>query len=102
MEFRETMRAQQAPDVYDGPECNQHRPRWIGAAEGDKDGDGPIGETLELAAKTFPPGTKVSVSEPVCPRCHEVPALMNLPGQSGQWECGCDFDWKNWAEEEFS
>ncbi|MET3601016.1 hypothetical protein [Martelella mangrovi] len=102
MEFRETMWAQQAPDIYTGPNCDQHRPRWVVSAEGDMDGKSPIGETLDLSAKTFPPGTKVTVQEPECPRCHEVPSLMDMPGQSGQWECGCDFDWKGWADEQFS
>lgn len=106
MKYRETMRAEQAPDVYDGTECDQHRPRWVGSAEGDKEGDGPIGETIDLAAKTFPPGTRVIVLEPVCPECGEVPASKRLPIDPeikiDGWECGCDFDWKEWAEEQFS
>lgn len=97
MEYRETMRAVQAPDIYDGPNCDRHRPRWSGSAEGDMDGEGPIGPTLKLAAKTFPPGTKVTIEEPVCPECHMVPTRWPRRG----WKCECDFDWKSWAEDEF-
>ncbi len=106
MRLRETMRAKQAPDVYDGETCDQHRPQWVGSAAGDKDGDGPIGGTLELAARIFPPGTQVTVSEPQCPNCHETPHNMgDVPDGSGWktlWKCGCDFDWHEWANDEFS
>lgn len=101
------MRATQAPDIYHGPNCNQHRPRWVGSAEGDKDGDTSLGDTLALASRNFPPGTKVTVSEPQCPQCGEVPAdFGDLPDGKGgwliHWRCGCDFDWNAWAEEQFS
>ena len=98
MKYHEIMRAQQAPDVYDGPECDQHRPRWVGSAEGDMDGDGEISDVLELVARTFPPGTKVAVSVPVCPDC-ETPADAHSD-QTDKCECG--FDWKEWATNEFS
>lgn len=39
MEYRETMRAKQSPDVYAGPDFDQHLPQWVGSADGDKDGD---------------------------------------------------------------
>lgn len=100
MKYRETMRAEHAPDVYGGPACDQHLPRWVGSAEGDRDGPGPIGEELVFDAKVFPPGTLVKVFEPVCPHCHEVPVLM--PELSSGWKCGCDFNWKDWADDRFS
>lgn len=102
MDYRETMRAEQAPDIYDGPDCDQHRPQWVGSADGDKDGDGPIGETIELAANTFPPGTKVTISEPSCPHCEEGPTFSADGDLPGKWKCGCDFDWRAWAEEQYS
>lgn len=95
--YNETMRARQIPDIYDGPNCDQHRPRWWGSADGDRDGDDEIGDDIELAAKTFPPGTKVIVMEPSCNKCGEVPTQIE-----NEWKCGCDFNWKDWAEEEFS
>jgi hypothetical protein len=99
MEYRETMEAMQKPDVFDGPNHDQHRPQWVGETEGGRDGSEAIEGNIELAPHTFPPGTKVSICEPVCPDCDEVPTLS---GQSGEWKCGCDFDWKQWAEEQFS
>lgn len=93
---RETMCAVQAPDVYAGENCDQHRPRWVGSGEGDKDGDTEIGGTLSLAASTFPPGTIVTVAEPECPHCHMVPS------QRGDgWQCECDFDWRAFTEDHF-
>lgn len=96
---RETMRATQAPDVYGGKNCDQHEPRWIGSADGDKDGDGPVGVegVLKLDATTFPPGTKVTVHEPECPQCHTVPSWTG-----NRWECECNFDWHAFAENRFA
>ncbi|KRS15634.1 hypothetical protein [Roseovarius indicus] len=96
---RETMRVVQAPNVYAGETCDQHEPRWIGSAEGDKDGAGPVGleDALMLSATTFPPGTIVTIHEPECPQCHTVPTWMG-----GRWECECDLDWRGFAEDHFS
>lgn len=98
MEYRETMRAKQSPDVYAGPECDQHLPQWVGSAVGDKDVDGEIGPALQLEASTFPPGTIVTIKEPVCPHCRSVP----MRDGSDRWSCDRDFDWRAWAEETFS
>lgn len=100
MDYHETMRVVQSPDIYDGPSCDQHSPRWVGSADGDMDGDGPIGSTFKLAAKQFPPGTKVLVYEPECPMCGCVPSLLHRNGKD-VWACECDFNWKEWAEAEF-
>ena len=91
------MRAIQAPDVYAGEACDQHAAQWVGSADGDKDGDGPIGETLNLAAVTFPPGTVVTVAEPECPQCNIIPSWVG-----DRWECECDLDWRAFAEDQFS
>ena len=80
MKYREAMRAAQHPDVYDGPTCDQHRHRWHGSSEGDKDGDGEIGDSVTLLAKHFPPGTKLSVQVPDCPMCGESAAINWNPG----------------------
>ena len=93
----ETMRAVQSPDIYSGETCDQHKPRWLGSADGDKEGDTPIGDEITLGARTFPPGTVVIVKEPVCPECGEVPSEADVG-----WECGCDFDWHAWTEDQFS
>lgn len=101
---RKTMWAEMAPDVYGGRTCDQIVPQWSCAAEGDK-GDSDTQRVLELAARTFPPGTKVEIHEPLCPRCGELrhpkfPAPKRGPLFSGQCECG--FDWDAWARDRYS
>jgi hypothetical protein len=78
------------PDVYGGENCDEHIPGWTAYFHGDMDGDGGS-PCLELAAKTFPPGTRVIVQMPVCPECDEI-----------QEFCDCGFDWKEWASNEYS
>ena len=98
LEYEETDRARMEPDVYDGPECDQHRPRWIVSVP--KEGDEDIGDVLELSAKTFPPGTRVIIEEPICPKCGEIYENCMVRGYG--YDNECDFDWKNWAEEQYS
>ncbi|MCB1349818.1 MAG: hypothetical protein KDK11_14715 [Maritimibacter sp.] len=101
---RETMRAEMAPDVYSGPDCDRHDPRWIGSAEGDMDGDGEvgIGGNVTLSAMVFPPGTTIVVSEPECPVCGSVPHLMSDWPEEQVWKCDCEFDWRAFTEELYS
>lgn len=111
VKLRETMWAEVKPDCYAGERCNQIRHLWNGYADGDKEG-GEIGETLEHAAAVFPPGTKVVVSEPVCPICDEVPGRSVAPetfaDEEGEevtefrWRCACDFDWREFTLNRFS
>jgi hypothetical protein len=88
--MRPVMWAELKVDLYDGPNCDQHRLYWDGYADGDKDG-GPIGTTLTLEAATFPPGTKIRISVPICPKCGETSET-----------CECGFDWKQWAENKYA
>ncbi len=101
---RETMRAEMKPDLYDGPGCDQVRPRWWCYAEGDKDGDWE-NTPLALDARLFPPGTTISIEEPTCPKCEEtrepiipVPTIGPVFGA----KCRCGFDWDNWTGEQYS
>ena len=98
MEYMEVDRARMEPDVYDGPNFNQHRPRWIIGIE--KEGDCDVGGTLEIQAKNHPPGTQVVIIEPLCPKCGEVYENCMVRGYGHSSEC--DFDWKRWAEEQYS
>lgn len=99
MKRRETMHAVQAPDVYAGDGCDEHEAQWSGCAAGDKDGEGVIGKTISLNADTFPPGTRISISEPVCPICEAVPSRSRV---SDNWSCECDFNWRDFAADHFS
>lgn len=104
IERRETLRAEMQPDMYDGPECDQMAPRWWTYGADDKEG-GFEHEPLTLDAKLFPPGTIISVKEPVCPTCKEArePIYKNgkyLPGFKSK--CRCGFDWDAWTGDEYS
>ena len=72
---------------------------WNAWGEGDKDGPGPVGDVLELAASTFPPGSRLYVYVPTCPECY-----MGAPAPIDGYECygGCGFDWKEWAANEYA
>ena len=96
--WREIMWAEQTPDVYDGPDCDQHRPLWLVSAEGDKDSPSPQSEPLELKAEHFPAGTKVVVSVPGCPNCDEGAGSGHDVGA----DCECGFSWRRWTGEQFS
>lgn len=101
---RQSMRAEMKPDMYGGPEFDQMEPRWWTYAEGDKEG-GFEHEPLTLDAKMFPPGTIISVEEPVCPKCEESrePNYKDgeyLPGFVPK--CRCGFDWETWTGNEYS
>lgn len=94
IEFQEVMWAEQVPDVYIGAKCDEIKPQWLGCAKGDKDGTGPIGDAhgrLILDCKTFPAGSKVVISEPICPKCNVMASC-----------CACGFDWEEWAKVRFS
>ena len=100
MKFHETMRASMRPDMYNGVSCNEFVPDWSGSADGDKDGDGTIGPVIELAAHTFPPGTRVTIEVPCCPTCGE-PADVGNDALPGPQPCGCGFDWPAWMRDEY-
>lgn len=102
LKMHETMWAEMHPDVYDGPNCDQVRPDWEVGAEGDKCSPSSHGDQLELSAKTFPPGTTVVVSVPMCPNCSE-PADYYFNHLDGTMDkCQCGFDWNDWVQNEYS
>ena len=98
LKYREVMWAEQAPDVYDGPNCDQHRPDWRTNEDGSGEVDTGGQDILELAASTFPAGTKVVISVPLCPTCGDSADLGHHMGG----KCDCGFDWKAWANDEYS
>jgi hypothetical protein len=101
---RETTWFTMKPDMYGGPKCDQMEPRWWGYADGDKEGDFQH-EPLSLDARFYPPGTKITIEEPICPKCEESrePNYEDgkyLPGFVPK--CRCGFDWDIWVGNEFS
>lgn len=97
MKYTETMWFEMKPNIYGGENLDEHIPMWNGYADGDKQDDTTT-DSLIFDPKDFPPGTKIVISEPVCPKCNEVYQNCIVRSQNN----GCDFDWKNWTEEQYS
>jgi hypothetical protein len=97
---QETIWAEMRPEPWANEAGEHWRPGWHCYADGDKDSEDGI-KTLDLAAYTFPPGTKVVVSEPCCPKCGEM-REPQFPKVTYADTCECGFDWANWTEEQFS
>ena len=96
-EYIEEMEIEAHPDVYGGEKCDEIILGWT--ADVPKEGKGPIGDVLELLARAYPPGTKVTIHVPCCPECQE-PAGMLEDVLADCFSCG--FSWTDWVKEEFS
>jgi hypothetical protein len=95
--------AELVADCYTGPGFDEIRPEWEVFDEGGKDADRGS-QLLELAARSFPPGTIVEIHEPVCPGCGETRkprtnAPEGEPFYSGP--CRCGFDWDTWVGQKY-
>lgn len=104
VKHEETMWAEMKPDVYGGKTCDRVVPGWSIYADGDRVGEDNVPD-LGLRARHFPPGTKVVVSEPVCPNCTErrspkFPIPKHGPLYGGP--CDCGFDWDAWVLDQYS
>lgn len=99
---RQTFR--QEPDCYDGKTCDQQRPRWMTSYP--KEGDEEDGEVLkiEMDARHWPPGTRVTIEVPCCPKCNEPADMKGFDGKRRRvWpKCRCGFSWKEFVEDNFS
>lgn len=82
------------PDLYDGPNCDIVRPRWV--ADFEKEGPQEITENIVLSPSAFPPGTRVLIQVPECPNC-ELDAEFAKDGK-----CECGFDWHAWRDNKYS
>ena len=91
------------PDCYAGKTCDKLNPQWV--TDYPKHGTEVEGETLtlELEAINLPPGARVAIEIPVCPKCGD-PADMNEPKRKQRrWpRCGCGFSWAKWAQGQYS
>ena len=101
MEYRETMWAELKPDIYSGENCDEVKNFWSTYASGDKESEESV-EEIQMLAQFFPPGTKIVVSEPVCPECKENRHFNNSNMDSFVDVCDCGFNWKEWTEGEYA
>ncbi len=83
---------ERSADCYAGESCDEKRPMWKMFAAGDMDYDETT-ENIVLDCTTFPPGTKITIEEPMCPKCEEV--YGNCLTEHGRT---CDFDWDEWTD----
>ena len=104
MKYKTILSAEMKPYVYGGARSDEHWPMWHVLHEDDTDED-TDDRIITLYPGTFPPGTIVTVQEPVCPKCKSRPYF------DMKWKClddescddeSCDFDWYEWAAEEYS
>lgn len=93
IQYQEAMWAEQKPDCYDGPTFDQLKGEWSCYCDGDKQGEDGL-EELGLKASTFPYGTKVVVSFPICPTSD---CDLNAGFANDDGKCQCGFDWNEWA-----
>lgn len=84
-------------NVYCGESCDQHEPYIEVWCEGDMGSE--TMKEISFDSKRWPVGTKIQVLVPQCPNsdCH---ADAELQHDGKCTECG--FDWKNWADEQYS
>ena len=104
LEYAHRQTFRQEPDCYDGASCDQRRPRWMTSYP--KEGDEEDGETLklEMNARQYPPGTRVTIEVPCCPKCGD-PADCHYDGLTPvrEWpSCECGFSWTEWVIDNFS
>jgi hypothetical protein len=100
----ETQWAEMSPDIYAGQNCDQVKARFRVWAEGDRGGD-EYEDRLGLSPNTFPPGTLITIAEPVCPLCDEPrDPVFPIPRRGPLYKgpCRCGFDWDAWVQENYS
>lgn len=95
-EFREIGYAEVQADCYRGEKFDQVNHTFYAHFDGDMDSEEI--DVLELSASTFPPGTKVVISTPICPYCKEEPYYRG----PNDFACCDEMDWKEYAMERFS
>ena len=101
--FVERQTFHQKPDCYDGATCDKLRPRWMTSYP--KHGNEEDGEVLriEMHARDYPPGTRVIIEVPVCPKCGDPGDFVQPKTRRRKWpRCDCGFSWAKWAVEQFS
>lgn len=95
MEYNVVATGEVKVDVYCGDSCQEHTPYIETQCEGDMASEQM--SDFSFDAKRWPAGTKILVQVPQCPKCE-----MDAEYQDEHKKCECGFDWKVWAEEQYS
>ena len=89
------------PDVYAGHDCDKIEPRWRFVGDDGED----FFSVSFLEARHHPPGTKIVVKVPTCPKCNYTAPEGDDIDWDSDIKCTnphCDFSWKNFAVEKYS
>ena len=101
-QYRDIAWAELQCDVYDVK--TEKTKSWYAYVDGDMDGDSDTGPFV-VYVQHHPPGTKIVVSVPLCPKCGqdrsdcEEEQRNRDPADSDIDDCA--FNWKMWDEERF-
>ena len=97
LEFDEIDRLTMIPDrSYDDPDKTTLIPMWEGGGEKES-----FKITLiELDPAHFPPGTRVVIETPICPKCGWASDYDPL-SQKVICAPNCIFDWITWGQENY-
>ncbi|MCF6459093.1 hypothetical protein [Pseudoalteromonas sp. MMG024] len=83
-------------DVYAGEPCGSKHEKFIEMSCQD-DMESTTEKEINICSSRWPVGTKITIETPLCPSCETDAELQNEDGK-----CECGFDWKIWAEEQYS
>ena len=96
IEYQEAIIGELKVDCYAGKNCDKHEKYWNVFAEGDMQDDNlGKGESFVVELNDHPPGTKVFVKEPLCPKCGSF--YIDCKDNPN-----CNFSWLNFADELYS
>lgn len=104
----EIMRAEVKADVYSGKNCNQVKKHFEIYCDGDMDSD-TSDEDIVIKLAELPPGARVSITYPCCPKC-ALPREDKFKQMDGgtlkivghKSKCQCGFNWNNWVLNTYS
>ena len=104
LQFCERQTFWMEPDCYDGESCDKLRPRWMTSyPKHGKEEDGEVLK-LEIDASSMPPGSRVTIEVPVCPKCGDPADIkVDCLEKHKEWpDCDCGFSWNEWAKNNFT
>ena len=96
-EYTDILTVELKVDCYAGENCDQHQKYWNCYAADDMQDEAlsPDDHKFSIDLKDHPPGTKIIVSEPICPKC-------GLTFFDCNPDPDCDFSWSGFAEDLYS
>ncbi|MDE1493237.1 hypothetical protein [Xenorhabdus bovienii] len=82
-------------DIYSGKNSDERRSFIEVFCDGDMESE--TIDEINFDSNRWPVGTKIRIEIPCCPECG-----LDAEFQDEEGACECGFDWRNWAEEQYS